>query len=124
MNDADKIHVLFDGDCPICRRKVLFLQRRDRTGRLAYTDIRAADFKSPIPGIGFETLEMKIHALPPDGQAVSGMAAIRTVYRAIGLGWLAAPTGWPLLRPFFDALYRCVAKNRKLLSWILRLDRP
>ncbi|WP_372808065.1 thiol-disulfide oxidoreductase DCC family protein [Pontiella sp.] len=124
MNDADKILILFDGECPLCRRKIRFFRRRDKAGRLAYADIRAEGFESPIPAIGFDTLERKIHAVTPEGEAVSGMAAIRAVYRAIGLGWLAAPTGWPGLRPAFDLLYRGVAKNRILLGRILRLDRP
>jgi predicted DCC family thiol-disulfide oxidoreductase YuxK len=36
----------------------------------------------------------------------------RQAYRAVGLGWVLAPTGWPLLRPAFDALYRIFARHR------------
>ena len=38
-------------------------------------------------------------AIAHQGQV--GMAVFRLAYRAVGLGWLVAPTGWPLLRPLF-----------------------
>ena len=37
-------------------------------------------------------------------------SALRTVRS--GLGWLVAPTGWPLLRPLFDRLYGGFARHR------------
>ena len=61
-------------------------------------------------------LEQQIHAVLPDGTVIRRMEVIRAAYRKIGLGWLTAPTGWPLLRPLFDTLYAGVAKHRQTLS--------
>ena len=33
-------------------------------------------------------------------------------YRAVGLGWLLAPAGWPVLGWFFDGLYAVFARYR------------
>lgn len=54
----------------------------------------------------------RIHLLDAGGQVHVGMAVFRLAYRAVGLGWLVAPTGWPLLRPLFDRLYGCFARHR------------
>ncbi|MBT8045832.1 MAG: DUF393 domain-containing protein [Pontiella sp.] len=116
MTDVGKICVLFDGECPICCRKVTFLEKRDRRHALVFSDIRAENFQIDGIDVPFAALEAQIHAVLPDGSVVSGMEVIRAAYRAIGLGWLAAPTGWPLLRPLFDALYYSVAKNRHRIS--------
>lgn len=116
MANPEKLLLLYDGDCPVCRRKVAFLQRRDRQGRLQFSDIRDSAFQPLETGIDFQLLEKKIHAVFPDGTEVSGMEAIRAAYRETGLGWLAAPTGWPLLRPLFDGLYAFVARNRQAIG--------
>ena len=115
-----KVTILYDGECPICQGKKAFLEKRDRKRRLRFIDIRAPDFQPAETGRTFIELETRIHAVMPDGRLVAGMDAIRAAWRAIGLGWLVAPTGWPLLRPVFDALYTGVARNRKKISRFLK----
>lgn len=58
----------------------------------------------------------RIHGVTGSGRVVEGMDVFRQAYRAVGWGWLLAPTGWPLLRPAFDALYRWFARNRLRLT--------
>ncbi|VGO14385.1 hypothetical protein PDESU_02946 [Pontiella desulfatans] len=120
MENPLKTQLLYDGNCPICCRKVAFIERRDAKRSLEFIDIRAPDFKAEDTGIEFQTLETRIHAVLPDGSMASGMEAVRAAYRAIGLGWLVSPTGWPILRIVFDALYRLVAQNRMLISRFIR----
>jgi hypothetical protein len=48
-----------------------------------------------------------MHGVFPDGRIVRKVEAFRQAYRAVGLGWLLAPTGWPLLRQVFDGLTSC-----------------
>ena len=62
-----------------------------------------------------EQVDSSLHSVTPDGRILSGMASVRAAYRAAGMGWIMAPTGWPLLRPMFDAAYRVFARNR--ISW-------
>lgn len=58
----------------------------------------------------------EIHGVYPDGRLVKGATAFRAAYRAVGLGWLLAPTGWPLLKPLFDRLYALFARHRLRLG--------
>ena len=120
MLDNGSIRILYDGDCPICCRKVSFLQRRDRKGKLHFSDIRQPGFNPMEIGISMEILEQQIHAILPDGTVVSRMDVIRSAYREIGLGWLAIPMGWPLMRPLLDGLYGLVAKYRLSISQFFR----
>ncbi len=53
-----------------------------------------------------------IHGVFPDGRIVRKVEAFRQAYRAVGLGWLLAPTGWPVLRWVFDGLYALFARYR------------
>ncbi len=47
MNDVKnswEFKLLYDGDCPFCRREAEWLRRRDRAGRLALENISAPGF--------------------------------------------------------------------------------
>jgi predicted DCC family thiol-disulfide oxidoreductase YuxK len=114
------IHILYDGSCPICCRKVAFLKRRDHAGKIFFSDIRSTENLSEPTGLPKEQLEKQIHAILPDGTGISRMAVIRAAYWEVDLGWVAAPTGWPVLRPLFDRLYDFVAKYRQTISRLWR----
>lgn len=112
-----EIRVLYDGECPLCAREVRWLRRLDAgRGRIAFADIAAPDFATSRYGIDFATAMARIHAVLPDGSLVEGMEVFRRAYAAVGLGWLLAPTRWPLLRPLADAGYRLFARQRLRLT--------
>jgi len=111
-----QVKVLFDGDCPLCRREMEALARRDRHGRLALEDIAAPEFDPARYGLTQEQAMDRIHGVLPDGTVVEGMEVFRRAYAAVGLGWLLAPTAWPLLGGLFDRAYRWFARNRLRLT--------
>jgi predicted DCC family thiol-disulfide oxidoreductase YuxK len=116
-----QIRVLFDGECPLCRREINLLERRDRErGRVEFEDISKPGFDPAAYGLDAEQVMARIHAVLPDGSLVEGLEVFRRVYAAVGLGWLLAPTRWPLLRGVAEAGYRIFARNR--LRWTGRAD--
>ena len=118
-----KMLIIYDGDCPICCAKRDFLERRDRRGALEFSNVRKPGFEPPVPGLNLQSLETEIHSISHDGKVLRGMDVIREAYKAIGIGWLAAPTGWPLLRPLFDWIYAKVAGNRLKISKALGISK-
>ena len=110
--------VLYDGECPFCRREARWLRRLDRSGKLALEDITAPGFDPSRYGRTQSELMRSVHGAFPDGRITRGMETFREAYRLLGLGWLIAPTGWPILRPTFDVLYALFARNR---VWLGRL---
>lgn len=115
-------YILYDGNCPLCVRKKEILLQRDKQKRLHFIDIRSPSFSPKKYSRTPEILEQQIHAILPDGTLAARMEAIRAAYRAIGLGWLIAPTGWPVLRPMFDHLYTFIARHRMKLSRWMKLN--
>lgn len=112
-----QIRLLLDGACPLCRREGAFLRRLDRgRGRLVVEDISAPGCDPGRYGLTRADALARIHGVLPDGTVLSGMEVFRRAYAAVGLGWLLAPTGWPLLRPVFDQLYAWFARNRPRLA--------
>jgi predicted DCC family thiol-disulfide oxidoreductase YuxK len=64
----------------------------------------------------------RIHALDADGSVVQDVEVFRRAYELIGLGWLYAPSRWPLLRALADLAYRFWAAARLRLTGRPPLD--
>jgi predicted DCC family thiol-disulfide oxidoreductase YuxK len=111
-----RVKLLYDGACPICRREVAWLKRRDREGNLAAEDITDPRFDPARYGLTREEVMGVVHGILPDGRVVRRVEAIRQAYGAIGLGWLVAPTRWPLVRWGLDCLYGIFARHRVALG--------
>jgi len=110
--------ILIDGDCPICRHEARLIERIDKgRGLVEIVDISDENFDPGVYGTDYVTLMGRIHGVTPDGEMKTGMQVFRDVYASLGWGWLWAPTGWPVLRPIFDALYRWFARNRYRLTF-------
>jgi len=119
--------ILIDGDCPLCRREAAFLARLDGSrGRLRMIDIAAPGFDAGQYGRTHAELMGTIHGILADGTLVTGMEVFRRAYGAVSPWWAAiwAPTGWPLLRPLFDALYRVFARHRLRLTGRSQVNSP
>jgi predicted DCC family thiol-disulfide oxidoreductase YuxK len=116
MADDWNFKLLFDGECPYCVKEVRLLTRLDRHGYLVAEDIADETFDPARYGKTDEQLMATMHGVYPDGTIVTGMNVFREAYRQVGLGWLLAPTGWPVLRPMFDAFYRWFARRRVRLG--------
>lgn len=115
--EAWSVKVLYDGECPLCAREIEMLRRLDRgRGRIAFEDIAAPDFDAGRYGLDQAAVMSRIHGVLPDGRIIEGVEVFRRLYAGVGLGWLVAPTRWPLLRPAFDAAYRWFARNRLRLT--------
>ncbi len=110
--NVPRFKLLYDGECPFCRREMHWLQRRDRQGHLAFEDVTAPDFDPARYGTTREELLGVIHGVFPDGRVVRKLEVFRQAYRAVGLGWLVAPTGWPVFGWVFDRLYVLFARYR------------
>lgn len=113
--------ILYDGECPLCRREMAMLLRLDKgRGRLGGVDIAEPGFDATRYGLTQAQVMGSIHAVGEDGSVVKGMEVFRRAYAAVGLGWLLAPTGWRLFKPLADRFYRWFARNRlriSLRSW-------
>ncbi len=126
MNKAlNKIEftLLYDGLCPLCSKEVAWLYIRNKWEKLGFQDINDAGFDSAIYGKTHDELMAEIHGVYPDGQIIKGMRVFRETYKAVGLGWLMAPTGWPVLKPLFDLIYKVFARYRVPLVRLVAGDK-
>lgn len=111
-----QVEVFFDGDCPLCKREINWLRKRDKRQQVKFTDIAAAEFDAPALGKTQDELMARIHGRLPSGAWIEGVEVFRRLYSAVGLGWLVAPTRLPLIRNLLDLGYRVFARYRLRLT--------
>ena len=58
----------------------------------------------------------RIHALLPDGTIIQNLEVFYRIYQVLGLGWIYAPTRWPLIGPIMNKLYEIWAHWRLPLT--------
>jgi predicted DCC family thiol-disulfide oxidoreductase YuxK len=124
MMSSWRFKLLYDGECPFCRREVEWLKRRDRAGRLATEDISALGFDPSKYGLTRDEVARVLHGVKRDGTVLKGMDAVREAYRTVGLGWVTAPTRLPLVRGVSDGLYRVFARYRRPLGRLIGRSCP
>ena len=115
MNDGP-FKLLYDGQCPFCRREVEWLKRRDKRGRLVVEDISSPNFHAEAYGLSQTEVVAVMHGVLPDGRIVRRIEAIREAYRAVGLGWMVAALSWPIIGWLADRAYGVFARNRLTLG--------
>ena len=105
--------VLYDGECPLCRKSVALLKRLDWLGRLAFANSRGELPESGVP-LDRKRLLEEMHVLTPDRQRVyHGFGAFRWIARQMPLTWALVPLLYvPGVPALGQRLYLWVAKNR------------
>jgi len=117
-NPTWKVKMLYDGDCPLCLREVNMLRRRDSgKGNICFVDIADPGYRSEDnAGITFEQSMETIHAILPNGEVVTQIGAFKKLYEVVGLGWVYAATGIPVVEKALNAIYAVWAKYRLPLT--------
>lgn len=112
--------IYYDASCPLCNAEMNNLMLRNHAQQLQFVDASAAGFASPLPGIAQADLMNLIHARRADGNVVKGVEVFRLAYGAVGLGWVTAPTAWPLLKQLADHAYPWVVRHRyRFPRWLV-----
>jgi len=123
-----ELTLLYDGGCPLCRREVNTLERRDhaRHGtarRLAFVDIDPSTYDPAAhQGVTYAQAMGRIHGLQADGTVLRDLAAFRRAYELVGWGWIYAPTRWPVVGPLAEAAYGLWARWRLRITGRPSLD--
>ena len=97
---------------PLCLREVGFCVVVIETDALRSSTC-ASDYDPDLhQGVSYSEAMGRIHAIRGDGTILRDVAVFREAYRLIGLGWIYAPTRWPLFGSLADWTYRAWASRR------------
>ena len=109
MHNSQQFEVFYDEQCPLCRKEINFIRKRDKHGRLKLTDISASEFDSTSTGKSLDVLMREIHGRYADGTIITGVEVFREIYQRIGWGAFVVPTRWFGVRWLMDRMYNVFA---------------
>lgn len=121
-NDQPPFEVFYDADCPLCRREIEMVRRKDKFKLLILTDISSPTFEPAETGKTIKTLMKEIHGRKVDGTWVTGVEVFRQIYDRLGFGSAVALSRWPVVRELMTVGYKFFAKIRYLTA-IRRINR-
>ena len=106
--------ILYDGVCIFCSRWVRFVIARDVARRFRFTPIQSAYGTRLANAFGIDPGDPDTNAVIHGGKAFFKSDAALTVLGALpGWRWTRVLFGVP--KPFRDAVYNLVARNRYLI---------
>ncbi|KAB7530800.1 DUF393 domain-containing protein [Flagellimonas olearia] len=112
MEEGKKI-ILFDGVCNLCNSSVQFVIKRDKKDIFRYTALQSEVGQKMIEERGIDTSQVdSIILIEPGVAYYTKSDAALEIGQSFGGGWkLLAIFTW-LPKPFRDAMYDFVARNR------------
>jgi len=116
MQQQHTFEVFFDGDCPLCRREINFLRRRDKDGAICFTDIAKPEFDAGVYDMTHEDFMAQIRGRMADGRFIHGVEVFRQLYSAVGFRWAVRVSRIPGISWLLDRAYFWFAKNRLRLT--------
>ena len=109
--------VLYDGECGLCSRGVLFVYRRDPQGRFAFASLQSALGRRLLREHGLPEDRLDTLVLVQDGRAWTRSDAALRIGRGLRLPWRwLAALGWLAPRRLRDAAYDIIARRRHRLG--------
>lgn len=112
-----KIDILYDGQCVICRNSVRMVGLLDWFKRFNPLDLQQDDVREQYPEFSYEDLMGAMHLITPEGRALKGFFAVRFEMRYLPLLWPLLPLAYfPGMNWLGPKLYAWVARNRYAIN--------
>lgn len=104
----------YDGECPMCRGAMDWVQRRDRWGLIAPFPLQNGELLRIAPELAGRPLDQALHGVDSrDRRVFSGAALFPELARRLPRWRFVAPLmGLPGVAPLAGRLYRWVAARR------------
>jgi len=107
------LKLLYDGECPLCKREICILQKKDGQNKIKFIDISSKEFSSfENSNIDYNTAMSQIHAIDGKGNLLVGIPAFATVYARCQLLVTSTLLRIPFIKRILKPLYTLFAKKR------------
>ena len=109
--------LVYDGECELCLRTVMWVRRRDRTGRLELLPYQDPAARARFRGVPNEAFEGALQLLLPGNVRHEGARAVEEVLRLLPAGRIPGLLfSLPGARLLAGRVYGWVARNRRRLG--------
>jgi len=112
-DSENNLKLLYDGECPICKREICILQKKDTQSKVTFVDISSDEF-SPVEqnNIDYNTAMSQIHAIDSKGNVLVGLPAFAAVYARSQFLATSTFLRIPFIMKILNPFYTLFAKKR------------
>lgn len=118
--------VLYDGECPLCRREIAHVQglaAQSSDSGLCFIDVSAS--QGGLPAAERAALLARFHVQRADGSRLDGAAAFVAMWACLpGWRWLARLARLPGVLPAMELSYRGFLRVRPYLQALASKKKP
>lgn len=116
-DSKNSLKLLYDGECPICKREICILQKKESQTKIKFIDISSKEY-SPFEhnNIDYNTAMSQIHAIDGKGNLLVGISAFAAVYASCQLLVTSTLLRIPFIKRTLKPLYTLFAKKRLWLT--------
>lgn len=116
-DSKDRLELLYDGDCPICKQEICMLQKMDRHSQIKYVNIAAREYAAKEHGgVDYDTAMAQMHAIDGKGNLLTGLSAFAALYAKSGMTMLSTFLRIPFVRSLLTPAYALFAEKRLWLT--------
>ncbi|WP_144935990.1 thiol-disulfide oxidoreductase DCC family protein [Paenibacillus sp. 32O-W] len=113
MKNGQRLILLYDAHCVLCRRTVDTLSRLEVGSELIMLPYQEAEISQLPEGLTLEQLQSQLHVIDEQNEVYRGAEAVcRIMSKVKGWRWIAVLYRIPFLRPLADRIYKWIADNR------------
>lgn len=107
------LKLLYDGECPICKREICFLQKKAPQTKMQFIDISSKNFL-PFENnhVDYNSAMSQIHAIDSKEGLLVGLPAFAAVYARCQLLVTSSFMRISFIKKALQPLYKLFAKNR------------
>ena len=108
-----KLTIFFDGEYPIFKKEINFLQSINQEGNLKFIDINNSDlaFGGKYRMTCKDAME-RIHPIKSNGSVIKDLKVFHEAYSLIELGWIYMPKKLPIIDKISQFIYKPLVKYR------------
>lgn len=111
--------LIYDGECPVCRRAVDWIRDRARPGAFEFLSCHSDELGRRFPRIDRAACKAAAHLVLPGGTVLAGgQAAPEVLSRIPGYRWAARLLRLPGAALLSRIGYRWFARRRHALAWL------
>jgi predicted DCC family thiol-disulfide oxidoreductase YuxK len=116
LSKDNKLTLFYDGQCPLCKAEILFLESRNKNHFLEFVDVSDASYSEKNHSISCEAALEQMHGKFADGKIITGVSVFAAAYERVNLKLLAWIFSRTWLQPFLKIAYQVFAKYRHQIS--------
>ena len=124
LQERRKAVLIYDGNCPVCQRAIEWIQANQRKDSFEILPCQSDEVRRRFPSIEESVCLTAMQLILPDGQTLSGEAALPEILRRLRHYRLAA---WLLRLPgskiLARVLYRWFARHRYHIARVFLSDK-